>query len=276
MSDPGGDAVLAGLVRDQAGLILARLHRRIGDFDLAEEAVQEAVVAALENWRRDGIPPNPAGWLTVAARRKAIDELRRRSRRQQLIGGLAEEAAADRAAEPDPEVAEIADDRLPMLFGCCHPALAVEARLALTLRSVVGMTTAQIARAFLVPEPTMAQRLVRAKRKITAAGIPFVIPDAARFAPRLDDVLTVISVSYGAGYLDAGGSAISDDAIWLAELSRLARSRRGVGGHRSRTSATICCSPGRSPNTLCRVTCSRSAVLRKARNPLKKGGSSVE
>lgn len=215
--DAGGDAALARLVREEAGLILASLHRRIGDFDLAEEAVQDAVVSALEHWRRDGIPPNPGGWLALAARHKAVDELRRRSRRQQLIDELAADAAVTAPRGPAGEGA-VADERLPMLFGCCHPALAVEARLALTLRSVVGMTTAQVARAFLVPEPTMAQRLVRAKRKITSAGIPFVIPDGDALAPRLDDVLTVISVAYDAGYLDPSGSVLTADAIWLAEL----------------------------------------------------------
>jgi len=209
------DAALARIVRREAGLIVAQLQRRLGNFDVAEEAVQEAIIIALRTWRRDGVPANPGGWLSLAARRRAIDLLRKRSRELPLADEW----------EPDPAVAisplgRTGDERLPMLFGCCHPALGVEARLALTLRAVVGMTTQQIASAFLVPETTMAQRLVRAKRKITAAGIPFTIPEAAELAPRLDDVLTVVYLSYNAGYLEPSesGRELSDDAIWLAEL----------------------------------------------------------
>ena len=194
---------------------MAQLHRRLGDFDVAEEAVQEASAIALRTWRRDGVPPNPAGWLALTARRRAIDLLRRRAREVEL----SEEITPDRSLAA-PVVDRPGDERLPMLFGCCHPALSVEARLALTLRAVVGMSTPQIASAFLVPEATMAQRLVRAKRKITQAGIPFTIPSAGDLAPRLDDVLTVVYLSYNAGYLDpsAAGRELSDDAVWLAEL----------------------------------------------------------
>src|SRR5215210_2008665 len=208
------DGVLARLVRREAGLIVAQLHRRLGDFDVAEEAVQEAIAVALRTWRRDGVPPNPGGWLATTARRRAIDLLRRRTRESRLADELAE----------DPTLGVVADrpgdERLPMLFGCCHPALAVEARLALTLRAVVGMSTTQIARAFLVPEATMAQRLVRAKRKINTAGIPFAIPGPDDLAPRLDDVLTVVYLSYNAGYLDPSpaGRELTEDAVWLAEL----------------------------------------------------------
>jgi len=209
------DAVLARIVRREAGLIVAQLQRRLGNFDIAEEAVQEAIVIALRTWRRDGVPANPGGWLSLAARRRAIDLLRKRSREVPL--------ADEWDVDPSSGVAaghRIGDERLPMLFGCCHPALSADARLALTLRAVVGMTTQQIASAFLVPEATMAQRLVRAKRKITNAGIPFSIPEAADLAPRLDDVLTVIYLSYNAGYLEpsASGRELSEDAIWLAEL----------------------------------------------------------
>ena len=209
------DAVLARLVRREAGLIVAQLHRRLGDFDVAEEAVQEAVTVALRTWRRDGVPPNPAGWLAVTARRRAIDLLRRRTRESRLADELADDPTMGPPAAERP-----GDERLPMLFGCCHPALSVEARLALTLRAVVGMPTPQIARAFLVPEPTMAQRLVRAKRKITQAGIPFAIPGLDDLAPRLDDVLTVVYLSYNAGYLDPSpaGRELTEDAVWLAEL----------------------------------------------------------
>ncbi len=209
------DAALARIVRREAGLIVVQLQRRLGNFDIAEEAVQEAIVVALRTWRRDGVPANPGGWLSLAARRRAIDLLRKRSREV----SLADEWEADLTNAAGP-AQRTGDERLPMLFGCCHPALGVEARLALTLRAVVGMTTPQIASAFLVPEATMAQRLVRAKRKITSAGIPFTIPDANDLAPRLDDVLTVVYLSYNAGYLEmsASGRELSDDAIWLAEL----------------------------------------------------------
>ena len=209
------DAALARIVRREAGLIVAQLQRRLGNFDIAEEAVQEAIVIALRTWRRDGVPANPGGWLSLTARRRAIDLLRKRAR--EVPSADEWDAEPEVAAEPEQTAR---DERLPMLFGCCHPALSVEARLALTLRAVVCMTTQQIASAFLVPEPTMAQRLVRAKRKITTAGIPFTIPAAADLASRLDDVLTVIYLSYNAGYLEpsASGRALSDDAIWLAEL----------------------------------------------------------
>jgi RNA polymerase sigma factor (sigma-70 family) len=209
------DAALSRIVRGEAGLIVAQLQRRLGNFDIAEEAVQEAIIIALRTWRRDGVPANPGGWLSLTARRRAIDLLRKRAREV----SLADEWDADLTTEGG-ATQRTGDERLPMLFGCCHPALSVEARLALTLRAVVGMTTPQIASAFLVPEATMAQRLVRAKRKITSAGIPFTMPDADDLAPRLDDVLTVIYLSYNAGYLEpsASGRELSEDAIWLAEL----------------------------------------------------------
>ncbi len=210
--DGPSDTALAQLVRREAGLIAASLSRRLGDFDLAEEAVQDAIVTALRVWRRDGVPPNPGGWLTVAARRNAIDRLRRRASGERAAQTLAAESPED----PPP-----ADVRLPMLFACCHPSLAPEARLALTLRAVVGLTTPQIARAFLVPEATLAQRIVRAKRKIVQAGIPLRVPEGAELAERLDDVLTVTYLTYNAGYLapaNAGEPDLAADAVWLAEL----------------------------------------------------------
>lgn len=212
---PRSDAALAELVRDRAGLIAASLSRRLGDFDLAEEAVQDAIVTALRVWRRDGVPANPGGWLSLTARRNAIDRLRRQARGERAARALGEEGSS----EP---VAGGADDiRIPMLFACCHPALAPEARLALTLRAVVGLTTPQIARAFLVPEATLAQRIVRAKRKIVDAGIPLRVPDATTFAGRLDDVLTVTALTYNAGYLvprPTDERDLAADALWLAEL----------------------------------------------------------
>jgi RNA polymerase sigma-70 factor (ECF subfamily) len=209
------DAALADLVRDQAGLIAASLSRRLGDFDLAEEAVQDAIVTALRVWRRDGVPVNPGGWLNLTARRNAIDRLRRRARGERAALALADEPA------PRPAAPGADDVRNPMLFACCHPSLAQEARLALTLRAVVGLTTPQIARAFLVAEATVAQRIVRAKRKIVDAGIPLRVPDVTTFAARLDDVLTVTYITYNAGYLvpRAGDERdLAADAVWLAEL----------------------------------------------------------
>jgi RNA polymerase sigma factor (sigma-70 family) len=217
------DAVIARLVRAEAGLIIASLSRRIGDFDIAEEAVQEAIAAAVLHWRRDGVPPNPGGWLALTARNRAVDLLRHRTRERGVALRVAAEltiAEAPPEARPPDDGGQPVDERLPMLFGCCHPALSVEARLALTLRAVVGMTTAQIARAFLIPEATVAQRLVRAKRKIVSAGIPFTIPEGDDLEDRLDDVLTVILLAYNDGYLSAAGdrNAFSADAVWLAEL----------------------------------------------------------
>jgi RNA polymerase sigma-70 factor (ECF subfamily) len=209
------DAALADLVRDQAGLIAASLSRRLGDFDLAEEAVQDAIVTALRVWRRDGVPANPGGWLNLTARRNAIDRLRRRARGERAALALADEPA------PRPAATGAADVRIPMLFACCHPSLAQEARLALTLRAVVGLTTPQIARAVLVAEATVAQRIVRAKRKIVDAGIPLRVPDVTTFAARLDDVLTVTYITYNAGYLvprAADERDLAADAVWLAEL----------------------------------------------------------
>lgn len=216
MPETSSDSALEEIVRREAGLIAASLTYRIGDFDVAEEAVQDAIVTALRVWRRDGLPPSPPAWLSLTARRNAIDRLRRRATGERAVQALAQ--------EPPPDVAEhetTTDDRLPLLFACCHPALAPEARLALTLRAIVGLTTAQIARAFLVPEATLAQRIVRAKRKIGQAGIPLRVARPAEMAERLDDVLTVVSLTYNAGYLTPGVEPRHDlaaDALWLADL----------------------------------------------------------
>ncbi|NUR09077.1 MAG: RNA polymerase sigma factor [Nocardioidaceae bacterium] len=214
---PTADAALAAAIRAEAGSIVASLHRLVGDFDVAEEAVQDAVVEALRSWRTDGIPDRPGAWLQVAARRNALDRLRSRQRYEKALGRLREGIARE-SAPPD-----AADDRLPLLFGCCHPALAVEARLALTLRAVVGLTTAQIARAFLVSEQTLAQRIVRAKRKIVDAGIPLTMPAPEDRAERLDDVLTVAYLMFNEGFVSTAGEHgddrdLADDALWLAGL----------------------------------------------------------
>jgi predicted RNA polymerase sigma factor len=211
------DLLLARVVREESGRIVGALTRSLGSLDIAEEAVAEAVVEALREWRTRGVPPNPGGWLTQAARHNALDRLRRETRYRDKLAMLAEPAVASADAEDD------ADDRLPLLFGCCHPALSPDAQLALTLRAVCGLTTSQIARATFSPEATVAQRIVRAKRKIGAAGIPIRIPDPAERAGRLDIVLTVVSVMYSEAHLVAGGDAtadrdLADDALWLARV----------------------------------------------------------
>jgi RNA polymerase sigma factor (sigma-70 family) len=211
---PGSDQALVVAVRAEAGAIVASLHRLVGDFDVAEEAVQDAIVEALRTWRRAGVPDRPGAWLQVAARRNALDRLRRQQRQQRVLDRLREDVSPAEAGE--------ADERLGLVFACCHPALPVEARLPLTLRAVLGLTTAQVARAFLVPEATMAQRIVRAKRKVVEKGIALGVPDPADRADRLDDVLTVTYLMYNEGFLSSTGATddrdLADDAIWLAGL----------------------------------------------------------
>lgn len=214
MIRPAADEALERIVRGEAGRIAAALTRRTGDFDVAEEALQDAIVRALGAWRRDGVPPNPEAWLALAARRAAIDRLRRRAtgaRAAKALAALASTAGDGPTAEDD--------ERIPLLFACCHPALAAEARVALTLRAVVGLTTGQIARAFLVPEATLAQRIVRAKRKIVQAAIPMAAVPRHELASRLDDVLSVIALTYNAGYLTPSSAHdVAADALWLADL----------------------------------------------------------
>jgi predicted RNA polymerase sigma factor len=215
------DAALVSAIRSEAGTIVASLHRLVGDFDVAEEAVQDAVVEALRHWRADGIPDRPGAWLQVAARRNALDRLRRRQVQDRAAARLREDLPT--GAPAPGAAAEAPDERIPLLFGCCHPALAVEARVGLTLRAVVGLTTAQVARAFLVSEATMAQRIVRAKRKIVAAGIPLTMPTPDQWATRLDDVLTVTGLMYNEAFVSTSGASgddrdLGDDALWLAGL----------------------------------------------------------
>lgn len=215
------DAALAAAIRLEAGGIVANLYRLVGDFDVAEEAVQEAVLEALRTWRAQGLPDRPGAWLQVAARRNALDRLRREQSRDRVLARLVEQPPTVEMGAPGD--VSVIDERLPLLFGCCHPALAVEARLALTLRAVVGLTTGQIARAFLVSEQTMAQRIVRAKRKIVDAAIPLTLPAPDRRAARLDDVLTVTYLTYNEAHLSTAGGAgddrdLGDDAVWLAGL----------------------------------------------------------
>lgn len=208
------DRTLTLALREESGRLVAGLARRFGDFDLAEEAVQSAVVEALTAWRRDGPPERPGAWLQVAAQRNALDAVRRGARQR----GLAARAAAAPAAGSGSDT----DDRLGLLFACCHPALAPEARLALTLRAVVGLTTPQIARAFLVNEATLAQRIVRAKRKVVSAGISLAVPEADQLTERLEDVLAVIYVMFNEGFVSSTGHAqdrdLAGDAVWLATV----------------------------------------------------------
>lgn len=208
------DRLLAAVVREESARITAALTVSFGSFDVAEEAVAEAVVEALREWRARGIPPKPGAWLMQAARHNALDRMRRERVLRDKVALLAPVASAGGAP---------ADERLPLLFGCCHPALAPDAQLALTLRAVCGLTTAQIARATFSAEPTAGQRISRAKRKIAESGIPLRVPEGADAAARLDIVLTVVSVMYSEAHFVAGADAtadrdLADDALWLARV----------------------------------------------------------
>src|SRR6266550_1745206 len=207
--------------RSDWGRIVATLIGAFGDFDLAEEAAQEAFAAAVNQWRTTGIPDSPAAWIIQTARHKAIDRLRRRTRFQEKIESYAYELPTT-TEQPEIETGEIRDDRLRLVFTCCHPALAEEAQVALTLRTLCGLETDEIARAFLLPTPTMAQRLVRAKRKIRDAGIPYRVPDTTEMPARIDAALKAIYLVFNEGYTATRGEPLVR-ADLCAEALRLAR-----------------------------------------------------
>jgi RNA polymerase sigma-70 factor (ECF subfamily) len=219
LSEAAIDQVFREVFRREHGRAVAVLTRQLGDLSLAEEAVQDAFAAALEHWPRSGVPPAPAGWIITTARRRAIDRLRRESTRD------ARHEAAMQMFQQDAEDHGVEDDRLRLIFTCCHPAIALESQIPLTLRLLCGLSTAEIARAFLVPEPTLAQRLSRAKAKIRAAGIPYRLPDADELPARLRGVLAVVYLVFNEGYSASAGDELQrpeliDEGIRLGRLLR--------------------------------------------------------
>jgi RNA polymerase sigma-70 factor, ECF subfamily len=218
--------ILDQVYRNDWSRIVATLIRAIGDFDVAEEAAQEAFAAALQEWPKTGVPPSPPAWIIQTARHKAIDRLRRRTRFEEIVKTYAANAPQQAGPEPDVDASEIPDDRLRLIFTCCHPALALDSQVGLTLRLLGGLETDEIARAFLVQEATLAQRLVRAKRKIRSAGIPYAVPDTTEMPARLDAVLTVIYLIFNEGYVATRGAALvrTDLCAEAIRLGRLVRS----------------------------------------------------
>ena len=206
------------IFREESGRSVATLIRVLGDIDVAEDAVQEAFAIALRKWPDEGLPPNPGGWITTTARNAAIDRFRRESGERKLLPEVAVlSPGSDDPGMPE-EVGPVKDDRLRLIFTCCHPALSTEAQVALTLRLLGGLTTGEVARAFLVAEPTMAQRLVRAKHKIKAARIPYRVPDDHELPGRLRSVLAVVYLVYNAGLTSQAEPGLCSEAIRLARI----------------------------------------------------------
>ena len=223
---PDAAAAVDAVYRSDWGRIVATLIRLVGDFEIAEDSAQEAFTAAVDQWRSTGVPEFPRAWIIQTARHKAIDRIRRRARSAEALDAHGASWFNRTVEEPDYDTCEIPDDRLRLIFTCCHPAIALDAQVALTLRTLGGLETDEIARAFLVPAPTMAQRLVRAKRKIRDAGIPYAVPDTNDMPARLDAVLTVIYLVFNEGYAATRGTPLvrtdlSAEAIRLGRLVRM-------------------------------------------------------
>jgi RNA polymerase sigma-70 factor (ECF subfamily) len=212
------EATIGRTFREESGRSVAALIRAFGDIDIAEDAVQEAFAVALRKWPDDGLPPNPGGWITTTARNRAIDRLRRESRRRELHSEAAVLALGEDDSGIPEEESPVQDDRLSLIFTCCHPALAAEAQVALTLRLLGGLTTAEVARSFLVTEPAMAQRLARAKRKIKAARIPYRVPEDHELPNRLRPALAVVYLVYNAGLTNTSEPSLCLEAIRLARI----------------------------------------------------------
>jgi RNA polymerase sigma-70 factor, ECF subfamily len=212
------EAEVGRVFRAEYGRSVAALIRVFGDIDVAEDAVQDAFAVALREWPRAGQPPNPGGWITTTARNRAIDRLRREARGRELLSEVGVLSSRNEVAGMPEEVGPVEDDRLRLIFTCCNPALSTEAQVALTLRLLGGLTTGEVARAFLVAEPTMAQRLARAKRKIKAARIPYRVPEDHELPERLRSVLAVVYLIYNAGLTSRAEPSLCSEAIRLARI----------------------------------------------------------